>query len=336
MRSNGRRTAGAAGIFAVLAAFVLVACMSIAARPGAAETGSTTESAWWTLGTAGGPVITVERSQSANLLELGDMLILVDVGSGTVERLAELGHRPLDIDMVFISHLHMDHYGGLHALIGLRWMLHSPVPLTVYGPPGTSEMVSGIVASLEPQARIGFGFGEDDEPPSASVKVIEINDGAELQIGAMKVRAAANTHFVMGPNFGPTSPVSLSYRFDLPDRSFGYTGDTGPSDAVIELFRDVDVLVSEVIALEDVVGSIRIQHPEMPDHVAANLAKHLAEHHLTPEAVGEIARRSGARSVVLTHLAIVGTTDDSAEKLIEGVGREYTGPVIVARDLERH
>jgi hypothetical protein len=46
-----------------------------------------------------------------------------------------------------------------------------PGALTVYGPPGTREIVDGIVASLAPQARVGFGLGAADRPPAASVRV---------------------------------------------------------------------------------------------------------------------------------------------------------------------
>jgi ribonuclease BN (tRNA processing enzyme) len=73
---------------------------------------------WVTLGTAGGPVPTVDRSEPANLLIAGDHSILVDAGDGTVGQLARAGRTIGEVDAVFLSHLHLDHSGGLAAVIG--------------------------------------------------------------------------------------------------------------------------------------------------------------------------------------------------------------------------
>ena len=94
---------------------------------------------WTTLGTAGGPIPTPERAEPSNLLLAGDQQILVDTGDGTVNQLAKAGLNLAQVHTVFISHHHMDHTGGLAAVIGLRWMNNMPGKLTVYGPPGTRD-----------------------------------------------------------------------------------------------------------------------------------------------------------------------------------------------------
>ena len=54
----------------------------------------------------------------------------------------------------------------------------------------------------------------------------------------VKVTAVENTHFKFAPGTPPYGKYkSFSYRFDTPDRSFLFTGDTGWSDAVIELAK---------------------------------------------------------------------------------------------------
>jgi len=67
-----------------------------------------------------------------------------------------------------------------------------------------------------------------------------------FQDSNLKVTAVENTHF----HFPPGSPgygkyKSCAYRFDAADRSAVFTGDTGPSDAIAELARGADLLVSE-------------------------------------------------------------------------------------------
>lgn len=285
-----------------------------------------------TLGTAGGPIAYAERSQPANLLLAGSQRILVDVGDGAVERLAALRLQPGAIDAVFISHLHMDHIGGLQGLIGLRWMTAAK-PLTVYGPPGTRELVAGIISSMQPSVRAGLGEGPG-RPTDGIVRVIELDGGSDVVIGDVRVRAVRNTHFVGEGDVAKPGPVSLSYRFDRNGSSIGYTGDTGESEAVAGLFRGVDVLVSEVIDLPRVMEMVRKNNPGSAQN-AANLERHLGSHHLTPVQVGALAWKIGAGSVVLTHLSIVGPTADTEPTLLSGVRTAFTGPVTVARDLSR-
>src|SRR3546814_4979499 len=49
---------------------------------------------------------------------------------------------------------------------------------------------------------------------------------------------------------------SFSYRFETPGRVIVFSGDTGPSEALTELARGADILVSEVIDTEDAVRMI--------------------------------------------------------------------------------
>ena len=104
--------------------------------------------AWVTLGTQAGPLPNAERSQPANLLVVNGRAWIVDCGDGAIERLAAAGFNPAQVDVVFISHLHLDHIGGLQALIGVRWFSLQPKKtLTVYGPP---EPMQSWQASCSP------------------------------------------------------------------------------------------------------------------------------------------------------------------------------------------
>ena len=212
---------------------------------------------WTTLGTAGGPVPTADRAEPSNLLVAGDQQILVDTGDSTVNQLAGLGMDMRRIRTVFISHLHLDHSGGLAAVIGLRWMNQFPGQLTIYGPPGIREVVDGITASMAPPARIGFGLGTPPPGAGASVRAVELRDGQIVPLGdGLTATAAANSHFDHDGKPDPSN-ISFSYRFALGDRSITYTGDTGPSDAVTRLASGTDMLVSEVIDLDRLLKEIK-------------------------------------------------------------------------------
>lgn len=290
---------------------------------------------WTTLGTAGGPVPTAERSEPANLLAIGERRVLVDTGDGTVDQLARIGLDLGAVDTVFISHNHLDHTGGLAAVIGLRWMNQFPGVLTVYGPVGTRAVVEGIVASLATPGSIGFGLGTPPPRPADSVRVIELADGQSLDLGqGASVKVAANSHFDHDGK-PDASNVSLSYRFASGNRSVTYTGDTGPSAAVTTLAKGSDMFVTEIIALDALLGEIRMRRKDASPEMLAGMERHLSTHHLKPEAIGEIAAEAGVGRVLLTHFAVPpGPLPQYEPAIRTGIGARYAGPVDLARDLQ--
>lgn len=319
----------------MISARILCAAASLAmlATPVAAQASDTCPALrWTTLGTAGGPVPTPERGEPSNLLVAGENVILVDVGDGTANALARTGYSPGDVQHIFISHLHWDHVGGLAAVLGLRWMNNFSSNLTVYGPPGTAQVVEGVILSLRPQERVGFGTGAQVLDPSANIEVVELTDEQELAVGDVSIRARTNTHFDF--SLEEVGTVSLSYRFDLGNRSITYSGDTGPSTALTELAQGSDMLVTEVIALEPLLETILATRPDMPPPVQAAMRQHLSTHHVDAAEVGRMAEAAGVDHVVLTHFAVPpGPLHESEAYLRDGVREYYSGPLDLARDL---
>ncbi len=74
------------------------------------------------------------RHPSAQVLQAGNRLILLDCGEGTQMRLADLGIRFSKLEAVLISHLHGDHYFGLVGLLNSFHLLNRVRPLTVFAP----------------------------------------------------------------------------------------------------------------------------------------------------------------------------------------------------------
>jgi len=291
---------------------------------------------WTTLGTAGGPVVFAERSQPANLLTVGNDDMLVDCGDGCVERLAAAGVTAAQIDTVFVSHLHQDHVAGLAGLIGLRWMQGAGRPLTIYGPPGTDAMVRSIVQSIEPSARIGLPGGR--RSPLAldgMVHVVTLTSGADVTVHSIRVRAVRNTHFDENGVPPDNGTQSLSYRFDIGDAAIGFTGDTGPSDAVTRLFEGVGLIVSEAADLKSAAAAIDAPGSPVPVAARAGLLRHIEDHHLTPEQAGRMAAADHARCLVLTHLSISTPTAEVAPRLTTEAHATFPRQVFVAHDLDR-
>ncbi len=305
---------------------------------GAADaSGPGASAAFITLGTQGGPLASAARSQPANALLVGQDLYLVDAGDGTVGQLAKAGLNLLPLRAVFLSHLHQDHAGGLAAVLGLRNQIDGPGVVTVYGPPGTKVLVEGLLASMKPSAEAGYGLpGESWSPPSERVRVVEIGDGAKIDLAGLKVSAVQNTHYSFPPGGDMDQRYkSLSLRFELPGRTVVYTGDTGPSPAVERLARGADLLVSEMIDVEQTVQNVTRTRPDLSPDERKELVAHLTDHHLTPLQVGELAARAGVKGLVITHLVPGRMGPAEQERYLRDIRRNYAGPVTIANDLDR-
>jgi len=281
-------------------------------------------SEWITLGTGGGPVPSPAQAQPANLLHYADQFILVDAGDGTLEQLVK-ARIPLGaLRTVFISHVHFDHTSGLFAVLGNRYMVGAP-PLTVYGPLGTKKLVDGLVAAMQPYIDLGPG---GRLPPKDYVRVVEIPDGGSVQVGAIKVTATRNTHYSTPKESPEYRYPSFAYRFDLPDRSIAYTGDTGPSPAVEKLAAGADLLVSEIGDPDFALGELKAHGVSLNPAII----HHFTTEHLSPTNVGLLAGHAGVKHLVLTHQ---GLRPGSEEEIKAKVAANFTGTVVIAKDLDR-
>jgi ribonuclease BN (tRNA processing enzyme) len=116
---------------------------------------------------------------------------------------------------------------------------------------------------------------------------------------------------------------------------FVFTGDTGPSEAVAQLAKNADVLVSEVgspDAIKQTLTKSGIWQTMSADQQAAFL-RHLEEEHLVPEAIGKLAAGANVKMVVLSHLPPTPDENDDYARFVPEVGKYYSGRVVVAKDL---
>lgn len=314
-----------------------VAVLTIAASATAQAPAGKPLDSFITLGTRGGPIADAKRSQPANVLLFGSAAHLVDSGDGTAEQLAKAGIPLGRVKTLWLSHLHFDHTGGLAAIIGLRYQTNQFTPLRIYGPPGTKALVAGIIQSMQPAAEAGYGLpGVAMVQPASTVVVTELANGQTLSVDGMTVKVAQNTHY----SFPPGSEAdrrfkSFAYRFDLPDRSIVYTGDTGPSPAVEKLAHGADLLVSEMIDVDATVAATKALMPDKPAQTFVEMTQHLSTHHLTPAQVGELAKRADVKRVVVTHFVAPDATPSQIRDYIAAIHRTFSGPVTIANDLDR-
>jgi ribonuclease BN (tRNA processing enzyme) len=288
-----------------------------------------------TLGTRSGPQPDVDRAQSSNLLIVNGSQYLIDAGDGVTRRLIRLGTNFRNIDNIFITHPHSDHTGGLGALMGLIYDLDRRKLVNIYGPPGTEASVRGLLQFLTVSAEIRISDGTNTIPVNQLFSGHDVGAGMIFQDTNVKVTAVENTHF----HFQPGSPAygkykSYCYRFDTPDRSVVFTGDTGPSDAVTQLAKGADVLVSEATNPVEEFKATQIKlglwQSKTPEEQAGMIRHHIEEH-LLPEELGKMAAGAGVKTVILTHLQPSPNNDYT--RYVDLVKKSFSGQVLVAKDL---
>ena len=289
-----------------------------------------------TLGTRGGPLPTKDRAQSSNLLIVNGTPYLIDGGGGVTRRIVQAGVDFRKVGRIFLTHLHSDHTAGLATLLVSQWEYQRPEPTDVYGG-GAVALVKGAIEYLTPNAEIRWAEGEK-RPMSEAFIGHDIKPGVIYQDANIKVTAVINTHF----NFRPFMPpygkyYSYSYRFDTPDKVVFFTGDTGPSDAVVGLAKGADLYVTEATSPEDVTELMKRNgawQSKTPEEQAGWL-RHMHEEHVTPEDIGRMAKAAGVKAVIMTHLGPSTNPDDDYQRYVAEAKQYYSGPITVAKDLMR-
>lgn len=174
------------------------------------------------LGT-GSAMPTGERRQTGLLLEDGDDTLLVDCGSGVLHGLAKTDVGYEGIDTVLLTHHHLDHVSDLLPLMKARW-LAGETDLAIVGPPGTEEMVRGLLDVHEyMQDRLNLQFREL-EPEETPTTV------AGFDLEAMWTRH---------------SMECLAYRFEHGGPAFVFSGDSEAFEDLIEFADGAALLVHD-------------------------------------------------------------------------------------------
>ncbi len=269
------------------------------------------------LGT-GTPNADPERSGPAVAIVVNGTPYLVDAGPGIVRRAAAAGRagigglEPPRLATVFITHLHSDHTLGLPDLLLTPWTLERTAPLRVFGPPGVRALAEHVAQAYAEDVRVRL---EGLEPANRTGHVIEPHEvvpGVVYRDSNVTVRAFAVPHGAW--------PHAYGYRFETAGRVIVVSGDTGPTDAVVEQCAGCDVLVHEVYSAE----RFRTRPAEWQRY-------HASAHTSTAELAG-IAGRARPALLVLYHQLFWGATDEDLLAEVRAAG--YAGRVVSARDLD--
>jgi ribonuclease Z len=257
------------------------------------------------LGTAGS-MPTAQRAPAALLVRRGGDKLLFDCAEGTQRQLLRSSVGLLELEEVFVTHFHADHVLGLPGMFKTFALRGRELPLRVYGPRGLVDLLGSLrrvvgrltydlqLVEVEPGdvlerdgyrlatfgvahgvSALGWSLIEATRPGRfdvAAANALGIPDGPER--GALQ-RGEAVGNVKPDDVLGPPRP----------GRKLVITGDTAPSEEIVEAAWGADVLVTEATFAE-----------EERDRAAET-------NHQTATQAAEVAQRANVGLLVLTHLS---------------------------------
>jgi len=273
------------------------------------------------LGTAGGPSIKKARAQPSNALIVNGNVYIIDAGNGVSRQMALAGVPARALRAVFITHNHSDHSADYGTLLLRSWASGLKKQVDTYGPPPLEKMTQSYLEYMNWDIQLRI----KDENRPALVNLIRAHDikgeGIIYQDENIKVTAAEVPHGAAKPSY--------AFRFDTPQRSIVFSGDTSRSENLIRLAKGADILVHEIVNIHGVDAIVNTTDPGNE-----SLKRHIIEAHTPIEEVGQVAAEAGVKKLVLTHFVPTGLPAfDKPELWIEGVRKHYKGEVIVGEDL---
>ena len=268
------------------------------------------------LGT-GTPNAEPDRSGPSVAVVVNGRGYLVDCGPGVVRRAAAAARNGIaalaadKLGIVFITHLHSDHTVGLPDLLLTPWVLERSAPLEVYGPVGVRTMTDHVLAAWAEDIRVRLEGLEPEKSDGWQVHAHEIQPGVVYQDSNVTVTAIPVQHANWKRAYG--------YKFETRDKTIVISGDTRPSEALVQACRGCDILVHEVYSADRFATRPR------------EWQRYHADAHTSTTELAAIATRARPRLLVLYHQLLWGTDD---EGLVREVRRGYDGAVVSGRDLE--
>jgi len=270
----------------------------------AAATVATMDLSLFFLGTAGS-VPSPRRGLPSVLVRRGGDRMLFDCGEGTQRQmLRSVGL--LDLDSVFITHFHADHWLGLPGMFKSFALRERSEPLTVYGPPGLKDLMAAMRVIYGRNLPYELTFVELErwgtvDRDGYEVAAVPVSHGdrpaygyaltEDARPGEFDPRLAEELGVTPGPDFGLLQ-TGETVAGVAPEQVMGarregrkivLSGDTSPCEALVVAAHQADLLVHEATFAEEETAR------------AAETA------HSTARQAAELARDAEVRLLALTH-----------------------------------
>lgn len=274
-----------------------------------------------------------DRSRAGPCLAViaGEKVFVFDAGEGAAETLALMGVSAGDIEAVYLSHLHSDHFDGLAPLALQHWATGtSQTPLLLVGPTGASRIAAGLneAYAIDSAYRTNH-HGPDIMPPTGAglqAQEFAIPEGQ----AAIVLHDADGVRITAFPvNHAPTQAVG--FRVEYGGRSLVISGDTARSDSLAHNARGADLLIHEAISPR-LNGIIENAARDSGRANVGAIFHDILDYHTSPEDAGAVASEAGVGALALTHLLPQTPIPGLTATFERDARTTYSGPVWAMRD----
>ncbi|WP_136443842.1 MBL fold metallo-hydrolase [Pacificoceanicola onchidii] len=271
------------------------------------------------MGTKGGPAIRPGSSMpTSNLFCLGGQQIVVDCGLGVTRGLVAQGMQLKDLSLIFISHMHSDHYLELGPLLHTAWTAGLKTPVTVYGPEGLADYWNGFLKSME--ADIALRIEDEGRPDLAALVSLHVIDAGDVLVqDGLTVSAIRTTH--------PPLIDCFAFSFRTPERHVVFSGDTAPLPALEDFARGADLLIHEAM-LESALPALL----KRVGNGSEKLMEHWLRSHSFAHDAAKTATAAGVKRLALSHLIPSDDPDYGIADWQAAVAEHWSGTLIVGQD----
>lgn len=271
------------------------------------------------LGTKGGPSTRPGASMpTSNLYRLADKTIVVDCGRGVIQGLVGQEILLKDLSMIFITHLHADHYLELGPLLHTAWTSGLKTPVDIWGPAALAGYWENFVTAMRDD--IDLRISDDGRMDIRDLVRIHPVDAGEVMVrGGLEVRAMRTNH--------PPMTECFAYSFRTDTHHVVCSGDTSPLPAMAEFAKGADLLVHEAMLVEAL--------PTLMQRVgdtSGRLKERLSRVHSPVAEVAAIATQARVKRLALSHLIPSDDPEFTEADWRNAVDGVWDGPLFVGCD----
>jgi len=205
------------------------------------------------------------------MVESGGFHTLLDCGTTALIGLKRAAIDPSAIDVILVSHLHGDHFGGIPFFLLDGQFSRRLRPLVVAGPPGLAERLT--------QAMEVFFPGSSRVERKFETKVVEMAKEAPTSLGALAVTPYEVRHESGAPAY--------ALRLEIAGRVLVYSGDTEWTEALPRAAEDSDLFICEAYFYEKRVP-FHLDYRTLMEHRSEIRTKRLVLTHMSADMLGRL------------------------------------------------
>jgi ribonuclease Z len=270
--------------------------------------------------------------QTCTAVFVNGQFLLFDAGNNALSSMNSLDFPLYELDAVFITHYHNDHYADLGDVMEWSWIWGRRHILPVYGPTGITQIVEGFRSAYELEesyrtAHHGAELMPPEWSPSEPIEFAPPVDDSAIVVyeqDGVTVKAFRVNH-------APVEPA-VGYRIEYAGKVIVLSGDTVRTTSLLENSRNADLLVAEAMNKE-VVETMENVYREMGYPDRATILFDIQDYHMDVSDVGALAQEANVQLLALTHLAPKPQGSIQARAFFQDpVAEQFSGEILVGED----